>query len=75
MKKGKLRDIKKKSIDRKPNNGMILKSLKKWNINKKKSFFIGDSNTDELAAKKSQIKFLKFKKRNDLYKLVKRNIT
>jgi len=73
--KGKIKRYKKKSIDRKPNNGMILKSLKKWNINKKKSFFIGDSNTDELAAKKSQIKFLKFKKRNDLYKLVKRNIT
>ena len=53
---------------------MILKSLKKWNINKK-SFFIGDSISDELAAKKSKIKFLKFKKRNDLYKLVKRNIT
>ena len=34
MKKEKLGDTK-KSIDRKPGNGMILKSLKKWNINKK----------------------------------------
>ena len=44
-------------IDRKPNPGMLIKAIKKWNIDKKKSFFIGDSLTDYEAAKKIKIKF------------------
>ena len=32
---------------RKPNQGMILKALKKWRINKRKSFIVGDSETDK----------------------------
>lgn len=70
----KIKRYKKKSIDRKPNNGMIIKAVKKWSIDIKKSFFIGDSKTDKLAAAKSKIKFLKINKGNDLYKLVKTNI-
>jgi len=70
----KIKKYKKKSIDRKPNNGMIIKAVSKWNIDIKKSFFIGDSKTDKLAATKSKIKFLKTNKENDLYKLVKTNI-
>ena len=53
---------------------MILKAIKKWNINTKKSFFIGDSLSDKLAAKKSKIKFINYKEKFDLYKLVKTNI-
>ncbi len=44
-------------FDRKPNPGMILKAIKKWNINLKKSFFIGDQITDFKAAKKAGLKF------------------
>jgi histidinol-phosphate phosphatase family protein len=44
-------------FDRKPNPGMLIKAIKKWNINAKKSIFIGDSLTDYQAAKKMKIKF------------------
>ena len=71
---GTIKKYKKKSFDRKPNNGMILKAIKKWNINIKKSFFIGDSLSDKLAAKRSKIKFINYKEKFDLYKLVKTNI-
>ena len=53
---------------------MILKAIKKWNINTKRSFFIGDSLSDKLAAKKSKIKFIKYEEKFDLYNLVKTNI-
>ena len=57
-------NIKKKSKDRKPNNGMIKKAIKKWNIDPKKSFMIGDKITDKLSAKKSKIKFFYKKEKN-----------
>ena len=44
-------------FDRKPNPGMIFKAVNKWNINLKKSFFIGDQITDFKAAKKAGLKF------------------
>lgn len=47
----------KNSLLRKPGNLMIENIKKKWNINLKNSFFIGDKNTDELAANKSGLKF------------------
>ena len=60
---------KKKSLDRKPNNGMIKKAIRKWNIDSKKSFFIGDTYADQMSAKKSNIKFYKANK--NLYSLIK----
>ena len=54
-------------FDRKPNPGMILKAIDKWNINIKKSFFIGDQITDLKAAKKAKLKFY-YKKDYSLYK-------
>ena len=54
-------------FDRKPNPGMILKATNKWNINLKKSFFIGDQITDMKAAKKVGLKFY-FKKNISLFK-------
>jgi D,D-heptose 1,7-bisphosphate phosphatase len=48
---------KKNSLFRKPGNLMIENLKKKWDINLKNSFFIGDKKTDELAAKKSGMKF------------------
>ena len=53
---------KKKSIDRKPGNGMLEKAIKKWNIDRSKSFMIGDQKTDMFSAKKSKIKFFYKKK-------------
>ena len=47
--------IKKK--DRKPNNGMLLKAIKKWNIDIHSSVFIGDQITDKYAAELTDIKF------------------
>ena len=52
---------------------MILKSLKEFPVIKNGSYFIGDKETDRIAAKKSGIKFLMFKKKN-LFKFIKKNI-
>ena len=48
---------KKKSNDRKPGDGMIKKAIKKWSIDPKKSFMIGDKIIDKLAAKKLKLIF------------------
>ena len=55
---------KKKSNDRKPGDGMIRKAIKKWKIDTKKSFMIGDKISDKLAAKKAKIKFFYKKEKN-----------
>jgi histidinol-phosphate phosphatase family protein len=68
-----IKKYRKKSFFRKPNPGMILKSLKEFPIIKSGSYFIGDNETDEIAAKKAGIKFLMFKKKN-LFKFIKENI-
>ena len=61
---------KKRSFDRKPNPGMIFKAIKKWNVNKEKSFMIGDSLNDKIAAKRAKIKFF-YKKNYSLLKQIK----
>ena len=55
---------KKKSNDRKPGDGMIKKAIKKWKINTKTSFMIGDKISDKQAAKKAKIKFFYKKEKN-----------
>ena len=50
-----LKSIKKKSAYRKPGNMMIKRIYKKWNVDIKKSFMIGDKKTDKLAAQKSNL--------------------
>ena len=60
---------KKDSFLRKPNPGMILKAIKKWNININKSFMIGDKTSDQLAAKTLNLKFIK--KKYNLLKEIK----
>ena len=57
-------------FDRKPNIGMFQKAFKKWNVNIEKSLFVGDKNTDMIAANKSKIKF-HLKKNISLYNQVK----
>lgn len=44
---------------RKPNNGMLLKAIKDLNVDIKNSFMIGDTINDLIAAKKSEIRFIK----------------
>ena len=58
---------KKRSFDRKPNPGMIFKAIKKWNVNKERSFMIGDSLNDKIAAKRANIKFFYKKNYKQLY--------
>ncbi len=84
-KKGKIHDIffcpyhpteafgkyKKNSKDRKPNNGMLEKAIKKWNISRSNSFMIGDKKIDHLCAKKSKIKFY-YKEKINLFRQVKK---
>ena len=53
----KIKKFKKKSSLRKPGNRMIENIKLNWDVNKKKSFMIGDKISDKLAAKKSELKF------------------
>ena len=57
---------------RKPGNLMIINLMKKWFINKKKSFMIGDQISDKLAAKKSKL-FFEYSS-NNFYDQVKKII-
>jgi D-glycero-D-manno-heptose 1,7-bisphosphate phosphatase len=55
---------------RKPGNLMILNLMKKWFINKRQSFMIGDQLTDKLAANKSKL-FFEYSS-NNFYNQVKK---
>tara|TARA_Y100000768_G_scaffold317431_1_gene252680 strand:+ start:81 stop:590 length:510 start_codon:yes stop_codon:yes gene_type:complete len=48
-----------KAYLRKPKPGMLIKAKKDLNIDLNKSFMIGDSKTDQLAAKKVNLLFVK----------------
>ena len=60
---------KKNSSLRKPRIGMFLKANKIWNIDKKKSFIIGDQNTDIEFAQRAKIKGYLFNQKN-LYNFI-----
>lgn len=70
FKNSKIQKYKKNKYDRKPNIGMFLKAIKKWNIDTSSSYFIGDKVTDKMASDKIGIKF-HFKKDKSLYKQIK----
>ena len=63
---------KKDSFLRKPNPGMIFKAVKKWNIDLNKSLMIGDTKTDMITAKRSNLRFIK--KKYNLLREVKKNL-
>ena len=63
---------KKNSFLRKPNPGMIFKAVSKWNIDLNKSLMIGDKKNDLIAAKRSNLKFIK--KKYNLLKEIKKNL-
>ena len=52
---------------------MIFKAAKKWNINLNKSLMIGDKRTDMIAAKRSNLRFIK--KKYNLLREVKKNLS
>ena len=49
---------KKNNICRKPSNKLINYCIKKYNVDVKKSYFIGDRKSDYIASKKSKLKFI-----------------
>lgn len=55
--RGILKKYTKKCKCRKPGNLMIKKIEKRWFIDKRKSYFIGDQPKDKMAARKSNLKF------------------
>ncbi len=70
-KDGIIKRFKKNSILRKPNIGMFLLAKKKWNIDSKNSFMIGDQKTDMEFAKNAKIKGYLFRQKN-LYQYIKK---
>ncbi len=48
---------------RKPKNGMFIKAIKDLNIDVNRSYMIGDSNADYLAAKKTRLKYIMINKK------------
>ena len=72
-KDGIVKKYKKNSILRKPRIGMFLKASKVWNIDKKKSFMIGDQITDIEFAKGARIQGYLFNHKN-LYEFFKKKI-
>jgi D-glycero-D-manno-heptose 1,7-bisphosphate phosphatase len=54
-KEAKIAKYKQDSLDRKPNSGMLLKAIKDFNIDPKKSIMIGDKESDIMAAANANI--------------------
>ena len=69
--KGEIKKYKIQCKCRKPNNGMILQAIKDFNIDKKKSVFVGDRYVDYVAAKKSKIKFFLINKKISIKNVIK----
>ena len=65
----KMRSYKKNKKLRKPDIGMFLKIISKWEINRSKSFIIGDSYSDIKFAKNAKLKGILIKPKEDVYKV------
>jgi len=72
-KDGIIKRYKRNSSLRKPNIGMFRLVQKKWNVDKKNSFMVGDKRTDMEFAKRAKIKGYQFNQK-DIYKFIKKNI-
>ena len=59
---------------RKPNTGMFKSACKDFEIIKNKSYFVGDKDTDRLAAKNFNIKYINVDNKTDLYSLLKKKL-
>lgn len=72
-KDGIIKRYKKNSSLRKPNTGMFRLAQKRWDVDKKNSFMIGDQKTDIEFAKRIRTKGFLFDQKN-LYKFIKTRI-
>ena len=72
-KDGIIKKYKKDSTLRKPRIGMFRLAQKRWKIDKKSSFMIGDQKTDAEFANRAKIKGYLFNQK-DLYKFIKKKI-
>ena len=54
--KAAIKQYKQDSFDRKPNPGMLLKAIKEFNIDPRKSIMIGDKESDMEAGRRAKIK-------------------
>ena len=72
-KDGIIKKYKKNSSLRKPNIGMFVLAKKKWNVDHKNSFMIGDQKTDVEFARRAKIKGYLFNQKN-LYQFIKKKI-
>ena len=70
---GIIKKYKKKSNLRKPDNGMFKLAQKRFIIDVKNSFMVGDQITDRLFANKSNLKYFMFKEKN-LYNFLKKKL-
>ena len=69
-----IKKLKIKCTCRKPNNGLFLRAIKDLNIDITKSYMIGDSFSDYLAATKTKIKYIHVGKKRDYLKNHKKRI-
>lgn len=69
--KAKIKRYRKNSKFRKPNNGMLLRAIKKFKLKRSECLMIGDKISDYLCAKKSKI-FFEYKKNYSLDKQILR---
>jgi D-glycero-D-manno-heptose 1,7-bisphosphate phosphatase len=70
---GIIKKYKKKSSLRKPKIGMFRLAQKRWDIDIKNSFMVGDQETDMIFARRAKIKGYLFNEKN-LFRFVKTNI-
>ena len=68
---GKIKKYRKISNLRKPDNGMLLKAIKKYKLKSSECFMIGDEKKDFLSSQKTKIDF-EYKKKQSLYNQVKK---
>lgn len=59
---------------RKPNTGMFKLAIKDFEIIKKRSYFVGDNDSDRLAAKKFKVKYINVDNKTNLYSLLKKKL-
>ena len=70
--KGKIKQFKKRSSLRKPDNGMIKQISNNWIIDRKKSFMMGDKISDKKCADKSNLDF--YYAKGNFYKQIRKII-
>ena len=60
----------KEKMRRKPNKGMIIEAKKKWLINMKESYMVGDRDVDKKLAINAKLKFIRVNSNTNLFKII-----